>query len=94
VVQLLFLKAERARTGVIVRGRMASEAGVVGYHLYRQGTTKRVRLDTRTIAAQGGVGLRAHRYVDRRAPRSRRPLHYWLQILQANGPSLWRTTQL
>jgi predicted outer membrane repeat protein len=93
-IQLLSLGAERARKGVIVRWRMASEAGVAGYHLYRQGTTKRVRLDPRTIAARGGVGPRSHSYVDRRAPRSRRPLRYWLQILQANGPSLWRTTQL
>jgi hypothetical protein len=75
--------ATRSRSGVALRWRSASEAGVAGYALYR-GT---VRLNRRLIAASGGVSAASYRFVDRLAPRG--AARYRLRVVLLNGTRIW-----
>ena len=68
-----------------VRWRTASEAHLLGFNVYRQVNGRRVRVNTRTIAAHGPG---AYVFRDRSAPRAR-PLRYWIEAVDLDGSRRW-----
>jgi len=93
-VQVASLKAARKPGGVLLRWRMGSEVGVVGYSVYRERNGARVRLNRASIAARGGVGGRSYSYLDRSAPRAHHGTRYWLQVVNLDGSRLWKAVRL
>jgi hypothetical protein len=75
--------------GVLLRWRTGAEAETLGFHVYRQGTGKRVKATRGLIPARGSLSGATYSYVDRRAPRAAR-LRYWLQVVDVDGSRTWR----
>jgi hypothetical protein len=83
-------EARATRAGVVLRWRTATEAGTLGFHLYRERGTKRVRVDRRLIPAQGGLGGARYSILDRRAPGG--ALRYRLQAVGTDRSRTWMRT--
>lgn len=80
------LTAARSARGVTVRWLIASETGILGFHVYRQrGQGRRLRL-TRGLMLARRVGQ--YRFVDRATPAS--AARYWIQIVSLDGATSWR----
>ena len=77
--------ATRAESGVIVRWQTARNARPLGFHVYRQRSGKRVRLNKGLLRA---APAQAYSFRDRGAPR-RAPLGYWLQVVEPDGDARW-----
>jgi hypothetical protein len=75
--------ATRSPTGVALRWRSATEAGVAGYELYRG----QVRLNGRLVAAGGGASAASYRFLDRLAPRG--AARYRLRVVLLDGKRIW-----
>ena len=73
---------------VVVRWRTASEAEMLGFHVYRQVGQRRVRLSHHLIASLGAVSGSAYSFLDRNAPK-RGVLRYWLQEVALDGSRAW-----
>jgi hypothetical protein len=78
------------RTGrvVLVRWRTGTEANELGFNVYRQQGTRRVRVNRRLLPALGAVAGSSYSYRDRHAPRHR-ALRYWLQDVAVDGTRTW-----
>jgi hypothetical protein len=83
-VKMLSFSAKASRAGVHVSWKTASEAGTVGFNVYRQVGTVKVKLNAKLIAAKGGLGGASYSLVDRSGKSSTR---YLLQEIQKNGAS-------
>jgi hypothetical protein len=83
-VKLLSFSAKASRTGVHVSWKTASEVGALGFNVYRQVGTVKVKLNAKLIAAKGGTGGASYSLVDRSGKSSSR---YLLQEIQKNGAS-------
>jgi len=92
--QVASSRATLLRQGALVRWRMGSEIGVLGYNVYRERRGARVRLNRASIAARGGVGGRSYSYLDRSAPRAHHGTRYWLQVVNLDGSRLWKAVRL
>jgi acid phosphatase type 7 len=79
------LTSEPSSRGVLVRWRTASEAGLVGFNLYRQ-TSRLVRLNRRLIAARGNAGGGTYAWLDR-APGAK--ARYRLEAIELRGRHRW-----
>ena len=81
--------AARAKTGVTVRWRTASEADVLGFNVYRRTSSGPLRKVNRSlISAKGGATGASYRFVDRSA----RPgvgYSYRLQLVDVDGKRTW-----
>jgi hypothetical protein len=89
-VRLRAFSARRGRQGVIVRWRTAAELNTLGFNVYRELGRVRTRLNARLIAASGtGARRGVYTVVDRRAPRLRGPLRYWLEAVGKDGSTTW-----
>jgi hypothetical protein len=73
--------ASRTSAGVIVRWRTGSEAGLLGFRVYRGGRL----LSRRMLPASQGVAGRAYSYRDRSAPMAR--LTYRIDVVGLDGAS-------
>jgi hypothetical protein len=93
-VQVASLQASRRSAGVLLRWRMGSEAGVLGYNVYRDRNGARTRLNRAIIAARGTVAGRSYSYLDRSAPRARHGLRYWLQVVRTEGSPVWKAVRV
>jgi hypothetical protein len=93
-VQIASLQASRRPAGVLVRWRMGSEVGVLGYNVYRERRGARIRLNRAVIAARGSLSSRSYSYLDRSAPRARRGLRYWLQVVGTDGSRVWKAVRV
>jgi hypothetical protein len=91
-VQIASLHATRKTGGVLVRWRMGTEAGVMGYNVYRSRNGVRTRLNRRIIASRGGVGGRSYSYLDR-SVRQRHGVRYWLEVRMTDGSRVWKMTR-
>lgn len=81
--------AQARAGGVQVRWRTAQEAQLLGFNVYREQGTKRLRLNRSPIPARGATtGGRPYAFLDRRAPRTG-TLRYWLEALSLNGARKW-----
>jgi hypothetical protein len=74
--------ASRSGTGVLVRWRTHTEAGVLGFRVYRDGRL----LTRRMLAARGGPSGHGYTYRDRTVPRQAHPA-YSLEVVQVGGSS-------
>jgi hypothetical protein len=83
-VKLLSFSAKASQAGVHVSWKTASEAGTLGFNVYRQVGTVKVKLNSKLIAAKGGLGRASYSIVDRSGTSSAR---YLLQEIQKNGAS-------
>jgi hypothetical protein len=80
--------AHRAGKGVLVRWRTGTEANELGFNVFRQQGTRRVRVNRRLLPALGAVAGSSYSYRDRHAPQ-RRALRYWLQDVSTSGARTW-----
>ena len=79
------LSASRTATGALIRWRTGSESRTLGFHVYRQVGSTRVRVSSRLIAASARG---SYAFVDRKAPRGK-SLHYWIQSVGLDGSRRW-----
>jgi hypothetical protein len=93
-VRVASLRASSRPAGVLIRWRMGSEAGVLGYNVYRERRSARIRLTKAIIAARGSVSGGSYSYLDRSAPRARRGLRYWLQVVGTDGSRVWKAVRV
>jgi hypothetical protein len=93
-VQVASLRATQRPAGVLIRWRMGSEAGVLGYNVYRERKGARIRLTRALVPARGGLAGRTYSYLDRSAPRARRGLRYWLQVVENDGSRVWKAVRV
>lgn len=77
-VSLASVSARASGRGVVVRWRTASEAGTLGFHVYRGGT----RVTTRLVRASGTAFGRAYAVRDRLGRTGQR---YWLEAARTDG---------
>ncbi len=68
---------------MLARWRTASELDTLGFHVYREVSGRRVRVDRKHVPARGASG-RTYSYLDRTAPR-RKALRYWIQVVNLDG---------
>jgi plastocyanin len=88
-VTLRSLTAARVPNGVRVRWRTASSVGTLGFNVYRDSSTGRVKVNRSLIPARGnGTSAAAYSVVDRRAPRAGSP-RYSLQTIDLDGTKNW-----
>ena len=78
--------AKGTRFGSVLRWKTASEAGIVGFNLYRHRLGRRTKLNRRLIRASGSVGGAPYVWRDRTIPRATsRHAAYWLEVVSADG---------
>jgi hypothetical protein len=77
--------ASRSPAGVALRWRTGSEAGTVGYNLFRVRRGDRVRVNAKLLPAQQRAGVHLYSFVDRKGGASR----YWLQRVSLDGSRDW-----
>ena len=77
--------AARGESGVVVRWRTASEIDTLGFNVYRQVNGKRVRVNTKLIAASGRG---SYSFLDRKAPKGK-TVRYGIQAVNADGSRIW-----
>lgn len=78
--------ADRTARGVLVRWSTGSEAGTIGYNVYREVSGKRVKLNHSLVHASSGVQGHAYKLLDRRGATGSR---YWIQSVERNGARAW-----
>jgi hypothetical protein len=87
-VRLRAFDASRTGRGVTVSWQTASEAGTMGFNVWRQQGNRRLKVNARLIRARAGVaGGHSYRLVDRRAGK-----RYWLEAWSASGARSWAAT--
>jgi hypothetical protein len=85
-VQIRRVTAVRSGKNVRLRWRTASEAGTIGFKVFREQAGARVRASKRLIRASGAVSGTSYSWLDRRAGRTSR---YWLQSVASDGSTSW-----
>jgi hypothetical protein len=85
VARMRSVSATRARNGVLVRWRTASEIDMLGYKVYREVRGHRVRLNRLVITAKNHAAT--YSYLDRTA--SKRPGRYYIQAISLDGTRSW-----
>jgi Carbohydrate binding domain len=88
VVTIDSFQATRAHRGVMLHWRTGTEIDTLGFNVYRQQGTRRVRLNRHLLPALGGLAGSTYSYRDRRAPRHR-AVRYWLQDVSTRGIRTW-----
>jgi hypothetical protein len=86
-VRLSTFSATRRANDTRVRWRTASEAGALGFAVYRAQSGRRVRVSPRLIAASGRPGGHVYTWVDRTS--ARRGVRYFLQAVRFDGSRAW-----
>lgn len=85
-VQMRRVTAVRLGKNVRLRWRTASEAGTIGFNVFRERAGARVRATQKLIPARGRVSGGSYSWLDRRPGRSSR---YWLQSVGSDGSRSW-----
>jgi len=85
-VQMRRVSAARSGKSVRLRWRTASEAGTIGFNVFRERAGARVRASQKLIRAGGAVTGGSYSWLDRRAGRTSR---YWLQSVGSDGSRSW-----
>jgi hypothetical protein len=87
-VTLYGFRAARSHGAVVLHWRTGTEVDTLGFNVYRQQGTRRVRLNRRLLPALGGLAGSSYSFRDRRAPRHR-AVRYWLQDVSTSGVRTW-----
>jgi uncharacterized protein YkwD len=78
------------RHGVVLHWRTASEVDTAGFRVYRVMHGTRIRINHFLIAAAGkGGGGHSYTFRDRRAPKGKRTVTYWLQSVDLDATKSW-----
>lgn len=85
-VQIRRVTAARSGKNVRLRWRTASEAGTIGFKVFRERAGARVQASHKLIRASGAVTGGSYSWLDRRAGRTSR---YWLQMVGSDGSKSW-----
>jgi hypothetical protein len=90
-VSLSSLAAIRSKRGVLVRWRTASEAGTLGFNVYRERAGRLLRVNPTLVPSVFGGSTNGHTYswLDRTAPRRGGTLKYRLESLGLDGTRHW-----
>lgn len=80
--------ARRTSRGVSVRWTTGSERGLLGFRVYRQDGSKRVRVNSKLLRGYGTFTGSRYSLVDRLAPRGR-ALRYWIEAVHVDGSKTW-----
>ena len=91
-VSLLAFSATRRARDTRLQWRTASEAGVLGFVVYRAQSGRRVRVTPRLIAVRGRAGGHVYSWVDRTS--ARRGARYFLQAVSLDGSRTWLSSTL
>ena len=83
-VALQSFAAARIGRGVVLHWQTGSEAGVAGFHVYREQGGRRIRLDRALVPARGGVVGTAYSFLDR-PPATARVVRYRLEAVHLDG---------
>jgi len=83
-VTLTSFRAARSHKGVVLRWRTGTEADTLGFNVYRQLGSRRVRVNRRLLPALGAVAGSSYSFRDSRAPRHR-AARYWLEDVSTSG---------
>jgi uncharacterized repeat protein (TIGR01451 family) len=86
-VRIRSATAARTGKGVLVRWRTASEAGLLGFNVYREQGAQRLRLNRTLIGVTAASGGR-YSWRDRTPATARSP-RYWLQEVRLDGKRVW-----
>lgn len=84
-VTLRSFVATRVAQGVRLAWRTASEVDTLGFNVYRQVNSRRVRVNARLIVAKGRG---SYSLLDRRT-QSAKKVRYWLQAVDLDGSQRW-----
>ena len=85
-VQIRRVTAARSGKNVRLRWRTASEAGTIGFNVFRERAGARIRASQKLIPAGGRVSGGSYSWLDRRPGKSSR---YWLQSVGSDGSKSW-----
>jgi hypothetical protein len=90
-VRISSLAAIRSKRGVLLRWRTASEAGTLGFNVYRERAGSLVRVNATLIPSVFGGSTSGHTYswLDRTAPGRGGTLKYRLQTVNLDGTRRW-----
>jgi Tol biopolymer transport system component len=83
---VLSFEAHAGKEVVLLRWRAASEAGTLGYNVFRQEKGRRVRVNPTLIPAARTPEPHLYRWVDRSGGSASR---YWLQRVRLDGSGAW-----
>ncbi len=92
-VTLRSFAGARTPAGVVLRWKTGSEARTLGFNVYRQVGTAKVKVNKAVIAGSSRATGSAYSLVDRKGPHGR-AVHYLLQEVEQSGARNWvaRTT--
>jgi uncharacterized protein len=79
--------ARAGHGGVQVRWRTASQAGLLGFDVYRTVKGHKMRVNRALIRATGSLGGHQYSWRDRTG---RTGVRYWLRLTYKNGSHMWR----
>ena len=82
-VALRSFAAHRTAKGVALSWRTGAEANNLGFNLFRQSGTKRVKVNAKLITGAGALAGHAYAFVDRNAPQGR--AKYSLESVDRSG---------
>jgi hypothetical protein len=85
-VQFRRVTAVRSGKNVRLRWRTGSEAGTIGFNVFRERAGARVRATEKLVRARGAVSGDSYSWLDRRAGKTSR---YWLQSVGSDGARNW-----
>jgi hypothetical protein len=85
-VQMRRVTAAKSGKNVRLRWRTASEAGTIGFNVFRERAGARIRASQKLIRASGRVSGGSYSWLDRRPGKSSR---YWLQSVGSDGSKSW-----
>jgi hypothetical protein len=84
-VKMLSFAANSARSGVHLSWKTASEAGTLGYNVYRQTAAGKVKLNSKLILAKSTSGA-GYSFLARKSPGT---VRYLLQEVRTSGATRW-----
>jgi hypothetical protein len=89
LVTVRSMVTKRREGGVAVRWRTGSDAGILGFDVYRElKSGLRAKVNRTLLKASSAPAARAYRFLDRTAPRRGR-LRYWIEERLLTGSAHW-----
>jgi hypothetical protein len=86
-VHQLSFAASRNHGAVTLRWQTGSQAGTLGFDVYRGSRSARVKVNRKLVIGSGSAAGRRYSFVDRGAPVA--AATYWLRELRADGSRTW-----
>ena len=81
--------ATRSASSVLLKWQTASEVGTLGYNVYAQVNGKRVKLNSKLIAARSTATGASYAFRHRASKGQKAPSRFWLQAVNLDGTRTW-----